>query len=148
MITSQGSELYFTDGTTLYNAGCVLSVTPLGDPISAVDQTPLGADCKTNLPGMITPGAFTISTHYSDAAAIDALLAAKEAGTVLKWCLLLSETATAPTLVAGEIVPPSTRTAGKFSGWLIDTPLSVATNQLVKLSASVSRTDKVVWSRP
>lgn len=149
MITSQGIELFFTDGTTLYKIGCPLSISPLSDPIAGVDQTPLGASASTSAPGKITTGNFSCTVHYdgSDAAQA-ALLEAYENRTTLKWALLLSESTTQPTLSFGSIAVPTARTALEFGGWLSDRPLTIAIDKLVTMQISVQRTTIVTMSTP
>lgn len=141
MMLSQGSELFFTNGTTLYKIGCVLTVTPLSDPLSGVDQTPLGNEVKFSAPGMITPSAFSATVHYDgDDVAQKALLSAYDNRTTLKWCVLLPETTSQPSLSGGNIVAPASRTSLKFSGWLTDRPLQIAVGQIISMTIPVSRT--------
>lgn len=149
MISSQGSELFFTDGTTLYKIGCPLSISPLSDPIAGVDQTPLGAAASTSAPGKITTGTFACTVNYDGGDATQkALLDAYENRTTLEWAVLLSESTTQPTLSFGSIAVPTDRTAFEFEGWLSDRPLTVALDKLVTMQISVQRTTIATMSTP
>lgn len=141
MILSQGTQVYFADGTALYELKCALTLTPVGDPIAPVDMTPLGAAVKTSAPGIVTPSQFSVTAHYNkDDTAQQRLFSAYNNRDTLKWCILFPETTSQPSLSGDNIVAPANRTSIKFEGWLTDRPLQVALNKLVGLSIPVQRT--------
>lgn len=155
VVKTQGTELFLVDALTvpatpaLVKLGCPTGITGLGGAADQIEDTCLdNAGDKTYQRGLGNPGQVSvpfnlIPTNVSHQLLFDL----KDDGSVIRWIVCLSETATAPTLGAGPgflITAPADRTSFQFEGYIADINVDVATNEIVRGTLTIQRSGAVV----
>ena len=149
-LKTQGTHLYFVDreGTpTLRKMFCPTGITGINSGArDQIEDTCLDVtDDKTYVAGLGNPGTISVPfvlkpTDLSH----QRLFELKTSGEMLDWIALLSESATAPTLAAGEIVPPADRTSLMFTAYVADVAIDIATNEVVRGTLTLQRSGAVI----
>jgi hypothetical protein len=154
VVKTQGTELYLVDALTapaapvLVKLGCPTGITGLGGAADQIEDTCLdNAGDKTYQRGLGNPGQVSvpfnlIPTNVSHQLLFDL----KDDGSIVRWIVCLSETATAPTLGADPfpIVPPADRTSFEFAGYISDINIDLATNEIVRGTLTIQRSGAVI----
>lgn len=158
VVKTQGTELFLVDVLTvpatpaLVKLSCPTGITGLGGAADQIEDTCLdNLGDKTYQRGLGNPGQVSVPFNFIPSNVSHQLLfALKDAGSVIKWIMCLSESATDPTLTAGVIVPPTTRTSFQFDGYIADINIDVATNEIVRGTLTIQRSGAVVatWFTP
>jgi hypothetical protein len=148
-VKTQGTELYFVDPTavmpSVIKMACPTGVTGLGGPADQIETTCLGANEKTYVQGLFTPGQVSIPFNLDpQAASHQDLFDLKEAGDNLNWIVCLSDGPGTPTLDSdSDFVAPATRSSIKFVGYIADLNIDLATNEIVRGTLTVQRSGSV-----
>jgi len=153
-VKTQGTELFFVDrsGTpALVKMAAPTGLSGLGGAADQIDSTNLeDLVDKTFVRGLGNPGLVSVPFILKPSeASHQSLFTFKDSGEVLDWIACLSETATDPTLSAGnEIVPPTTRTSFTFEAYIADVEIDVATNEIVRGTLTLQRSGAVTVTWP
>lgn len=148
-VKTQGTELYFVDPTavmpSVIKMACPTGVTGLGGPADQIETTCLGANEKTYVQGLFTPGQVSIPFNLDpQATSHQDLFDLKEAGDNLNWIVCLSDGTGTPTLDSdSDFVAPAARSSIKFVGYIADLNIDLATNEIVRGTLTVQRSGSV-----
>jgi hypothetical protein len=135
-VKTQGTELYFVDPTALVPAAikmaCPTGITGLGGPADQIETTCLGANEKTYVQGLFTPGQVSVPFNLDpQAVSHQDLFDLRDAGDNLNWIVAFSDGTGTPTLDSdADFVAPSTRSSIKFIGYISDINIDLATNEI------------------
>lgn len=148
-IKTQGTALYFknttVDPAVVTKLDCPTGITGLGGVADQIETTCLDAtEDKTYVRGLGSPGQVNVPFNLDPASAShQALFLLKTSGVTVNWMVCLSESTTAPTLVAGVLTAPVDRTALAFNAYVADVTIDVATNEVVKGTLILQRSGVV-----
>lgn len=153
-VKTQGSELYFVDTVTttdidLVKLVCPTGISGLGGAKDQIEITCLDTTSdKEFVAGLGNPGQVTVPFNMIPREhSHQILFDLKEAGTVLKWLALLSESTTAPTIdTDGNFVVPTNRSSFGFSAYISDVNIDLATNEIVRGTLTLQRSGAVVFT--
>lgn len=144
-VKSQGTHLYFVNPTgtpALVKLTCPTGLNGLTSgaksriPATCLDET----ESEVSIPGLEAEQAMSVPFILKTADASHKLLfALRDASARLEWIACLSESATAPTLVTGDIVPPVDRTSFTFAGDISDVAIEVGGNEIVRGTLTIMR---------
>ena len=147
-IKTQGTNLYFIDGSSVVTMGCPTGITGLGGTRDQIETTCLNAtDDKSYVSGLGNPGQISVPFVFtpSDASHQD-LLDLHDTGAVTEWAIGLSDGTAAPTIVSGAFAFASTRTYAAFDAFVADINIDIATNEVVRGTLTLQRSGTVAWS--
>ena len=147
-VKTQGTNLYFIDGSSVVTMGCPTGITGLGGTRDQIETTCLNAtDDKSYVSGLGNPGQISVPFVFSpsDASHQD-LLDLHDSGAVTEWAIGLSDGTAAPTIVSGGFVFGSTRTYAGFDAFVADINIDIATNEVVRGTLTLQRSGSVAWS--
>jgi len=156
-VKTQGTELFFINvlgspAAELVKLSCPTGITGLGGASDQIEDTCLDTvGDKTFKPGLGNPGQVSVPFNMIPTAdSHQILFELKEAGSVLKWLICLSDGTNDPTLSTGEFVVPTGRTSLAFSAYIADVNIDIATNELVRGTLTLQRSGSVVghWNAP
>lgn len=121
-IKSQGTDLFVCpDGVAVDKLACITQISGLGGARGQIETTCFSSIEKEYEGGMATPGQITIGGIYDDADTVfDTLVSLKDSGDVVPWYVGGSDGTSAPTVTAGALTPPTTRTGISFKGYVAD----------------------------
>lgn len=144
---SQKSGLYYASAaTTASKVPKVTNVQGLGGPRDQIDVTSFDNDDREFLPGFGNPGQVTVDAIFDTGSSVlAALFALKDAGTVVSWGMYSSQAATAPTAVGSEMQTVVDRTSAIFNAYVSDMNVTVAGNDVWKVSIVLQRSGNVSW---
>lgn len=159
-IKTQGTELWLVDHLSasdpaILKLTCPTGVTGLGGAADQIDDTCLDATVdKTFTGGLGNPGIVNVPfVLKADAAgAVDdshkLLFDLKEDGSIISWCLGLSDGTAAPSSLDSDdvIVAPAARSFLSFLGYLADLNIDIATNEVVRGTLQIQRSGVVTPS--
>lgn len=151
-VRTQGTELFFLDTVSNSDAeivklACPTGITGLGGARDQIEDTCLDTTGdKTFKAGLGNPGQVTVPFNLIPRDGSHQLLfTLKEDGSVLKWIACLSESATDPTVAAGEFVAPADRSSIKFEAFVSDVNIDIATNEIVRGTLILQRSGSVTF---
>lgn len=148
-IKTQGTELYFVHEAGVLKLTCPTGITGLGGARDQIETTCLdNLEDKTYDAGLGNPGQVSVPFVFKPMeASQQALFDLKEAGNNTDWMICFSDGTTDPTYSTGTIViAGTTRTAAKFTGFVSDVNIDVATNEIVRGTMTIQRSGQVVWT--
>ena len=147
-IKTQGTNLYFIDGSSVVTMGCPTGITGLGGTRDQIETTCLNAtDDKSYVSGLGNPGQISVPFVFSPSdTSHQKLLALHDTGAVTDWMIGLSDGTAAPTIVSGQLSMASTRTAASFDAFVADINVDIATNEVVRGTLTLQRSGSVAWS--
>jgi hypothetical protein len=156
-VRTQGTELFFINplgspSAEMVKLSCPTGISGLGGAADQIEDTCLDTvGDKTFKPGLGNPG--QVSVPFNMIPTDDShqvLFDLKNAGTVLKWIICLSDGTPDPTISAGAFVAPANRTSITFQGYIADVNLDMATNDLVRGTLTIQRSGAVTghWNAP
>lgn len=152
VVKTQGSELFFIDAATSSDTDLVKMVCPtgvqgLGGAKDQIETTCLDTtgdkeyEAGLGNPGQVTVPFNMIPREHSH----QVLFTLKELGVKLKWLLCFSEGTSQPTVNDdGEFVRPSGRTSIEFTAFISDVNIDLATNEIVRGTATLQRSGPVL----
>lgn len=154
-IKTQGTELYFVDKITVPATPAVIKLDcPTGlsgvgagskDQIETTDLSVV--DDKIFVSGLGTPGAITVNFNLDPTKVSQQILAdTKTSGDVIDWVVCFPDGTGAPTLVTDALTPPAGRSSIKFSAFIADMSIEIATNTIVTGTLTLQRSGAVVWT--
>lgn len=148
VIKSQGTELYFSDGSTgsPTRVVCATTISGLGGARDQVDTSCLDntAD-RTFIGGLGNPGQVTVgfNVHKSEVSHED-LLNLKASGETVSWGIYSSDAATTPTVdTNGELQEADGRVSARFSGYVADINIDIAGNDIWRGTITIQRSGEV-----
>ena len=153
-VRSQGTELFFIDTVNqtdpaIVKVLCPTGITGLGGPRDQIDDTCLdNIGDKTFQAGLGNPGQVSVPFNLIPRdVSHQNLFVLKEDGSVLKFVVCLSESATDPTLDMDDaFVLPTDRTTIEFDAFVSDVNIDVATNDIVKGTLTLQRSGSVTFT--
>lgn len=151
-LKTQGTKLYYIDLLTstdpvIYAVACPTGVTGLGGAADQLEDTCLdNTTDRTYKRGLGNPGQVSVPFNFIPSDTSHQLLfQLKDAGTDVKWLLALSDGTTVPTVdTDNEFVFPVNRTCFKFTAYIADINIDVATNEIVRGTLTLQRSGSVV----
>jgi len=149
-VKTQGTELFFINTLTstnndLVKLACPTGITGLGGAADQIDVTCLDATVdRAYVQGLASPGQVSVPFVMSptDASHQD-LFDLKTSGETLAWIVCLSDGTADPTVAANAFVAPAGRTSFKFSAYVADVALDIATNEVVRGTLTLQRSGVV-----
>ena len=155
-IKSQGTHIYIVDNVTtpatpvLVKMLCPSSVSGVGSGArDQIDTTDLDALIdRSYVAGLTSPSTVSIPYQFDPSQASHKLIQSlKASGTLTDFIICLSDGTTAPTLVSGVLTAPlaSARSSIKFSGFVSENAVEIATNDIIKGTLSVQRSGSETW---
>lgn len=147
-IKTQGTNLYFISSGQVKTMTCPTGITGLGGTRDQIETTCLNAtDDKSYVSGLGNPGQISIPFVF-EPSALDhqLLLALHDTGDVTDWMIGLSDGTATPTVVSGQLVMATTRTAASFDAFVADINIDIATNEVVRGTLTLQRSGSVAWS--
>lgn len=152
-LKTQGTELFLIDTLSssdpaVLKFACPTGITGLGGPKDQLEDTCLDAlEDKTFKPGLGNPGQVTVPFNFIPSnASHQILFDMKEAGTVARWYIGLSDGDDDPTLDSNDdFEPPADRTGAEFDAYIADVNIDIATNELVRGTMLLQRSGAVLW---
>lgn len=146
-IKTQGTNLYFIDAGQVKTMTCPTGITGLGGTRDQIETTCLNAtDDKSYVSGLGNPGQVSVPFVFENVADHKLLLALHDSGDVTDWMIGLSDGTTTPTVVSGQLVMASTRSAASFDAFVADINIDFATNEVVRGTMTLQRTGSVAWT--
>ena len=146
-IKTQGTNLYFIDTGTVKTMTCPTGITGLGGTRDQIETTCLNAtDDKSYVSGLGNPGQVSVPFVFENVADHKLLLALHDSGEVTDWMIGLSDGSTTPTVVSGQLVMATTRSAASFDAFVADINIDFATNEVVRGTMTLQRTGSVAWT--
>lgn len=160
VVKTQGSELFTVDALSSSVAAvlkfeCPTGITGLGGAADQIETTCLDTEGdKEYAGGLGNPGQVSVPFNFIPRSGSHQILFdLKEAREVLPWVIGLSDGTGAPTLDSndGLIPQPSPqRTSLKFSAYVSDLNIDIATNEIVRGTLTLQRSGQVIpyWNGP
>lgn len=151
-VKTQGTEIFFIDTVssstaTLVKLACPTGVTGLGGAADQIDTTCLEATERTYVRGLANPGQVSVPFNMDPSETSHQILFdLKEDGSVVDWCIALSDGTADPTVVSGAFSGPANRTNAKFDGYVADVNIDIATNEVVRGTLTIQRSGAVTWT--
>ena len=146
-IKTQGTNLYFVDTGAVKTMTCPTGITGLGGTRDQIETTCLNdTDDKTYVSGLGNPGQVSVPFVFDNVADHKLLLALHDSGAITDWMIGLSDASTVPTLVSGQLVMATTRSAASFDAFVADINIDFATNEVVRGTMTLQRTGSVAWT--
>lgn len=146
-IKTQGTNLFFVDAGAVKTMTCPTGITGLGGTRDQIETTCLNAtDDKSYVSGLGNPGQVSVPFVFENVADHKLLLTLHDTGEVTDWMIGLSDGATVPTIVSGQLAMANTRSAASFDAFVADISIDFATNEVVRGTMTLQRTGSVAWS--
>lgn len=154
-IKTQGTELYFIDKITVPGTPAVIKLDcPTGlSGVGAGAKDQIETTCldvvddKTFVSGLGTPGAITVNFNLDPTKVSHQILAdIKASGDVIDWVVCFPDGTGDPTLVTDSLTPPAGRSSIKFSAFISDMSIDIATNTIVTGTLTLQRSGAVIWT--
>lgn len=157
-VKTQGTELFMIETASasdpvITKMACPTGISGLGGAKDQIEDTCLdNLVDKTYVSGLGSPGQVSVPFNLIPRdGSHQFLFTLKEAGTVLKWMMCLSESATDPTMDTDlEFVAPADRTSFAFDAYIADVNIDVANNEIVRGTLTLQRSGAVTptWYTP
>jgi hypothetical protein len=147
-IKTQGTNLFFINGSTVETLTCPTGITGLGGARDQIETTCLeNTGDKTYVAGLGNPGEVSVPFVF-DPTALDqrVLIGLKDTGADVEWLIGFSDGTTIPTIGSGELVLATTRTGARFKAFVADVNIDVATNEIVRGTLTLQRSGLVEWT--
>ena len=152
LVKTQGTELFFVDDSVstsapdLIKMTCPTGVQGLGGAKDQIETTCLDATSDKEFAGGLgNPGTVSVPFNliprdYSH----QNLFVLKDAGRDLNWIAALSDGTELPTVDSdGIIIAPTLRSSFKFTGYIADVNIDIATNEIVRGTLTIQRSGRV-----
>lgn len=138
---TQGTELFYVkDDDTIVKVNKVTGVTGTGGANDQIDDTDLDSTEKEYLAGLPNPAAVASAINFDPANSVHRdLYALWQSGEKVRWIAGLSDGTAPPTILAGVITYPATRSYFDFMGYIADFPIDAAVNSKLETAMTVQR---------
>lgn len=138
---TQGTELWLVkDEDTIVKISKVTGVTGTGGANDQIDDTDLDSTEKEYLAGLPNPGALNAPLNFTPSIAVHRdLYAMWQTGARAQWIVGLSDGSAPPTILAGVITWPTTRSYFDFQGYIADFPIDAAVNSKLETAMTIQR---------
>lgn len=138
---TQGTELFYVkDASTIVKVGKVTGVTGTGGAASQIDTTDLDSTEMEYIAGLPNPGSVAAPLNFDPSVEVHQdLYALFQSGESKTWIIGLSDGTAPPTIAAGVITWPTTRTYFDFNGYIADLPIDAAVNSKLESQMTVQR---------
>ena len=143
-LKTKGTQLWFKkDDSTLVEI-VIKGVTGLGGGRDNIDITNLMSDERENLAGFATPDAIAIPVDWdpSNTSHRD-LRVLYDSGETVQWYIGASDGIAPPTISAGVVTKPTTRSWMSFSGYVSNYPIDAAVNDAYRSPVTLQRSGKI-----
>jgi len=158
-VRTQGTHIYFVDRPAVGPAVLVKMICPtglsgvMGGTRDDIEDTCLDEeDEHTFVAGLAAPADITMPFNMIPREiSHQRLIELKESAEVVNWMALLSESDDPPTLDAeGNLVPPNTRSAIAFDGYVRDVTMDIGANEIVRGTITIRRrgAPRPTWFTP
>lgn len=147
-IKSQKTELYWASAaTTATRAVAITGISGLGGAADQIETSSLDTDPDaTYVGGLGRPGQVTVGFNvHKGELSHEALLALKDAKTVVSWGIYSSDAATAPTVTASVMQAVVDRASAIFSGYVADINIDIGRNDIWKGTITIQRSGAVTF---
>lgn len=162
VMKTQGSDLYVlvpAEGTgdpTILRVNCVTDITGVGAGTADQVETTCLSELtdRTYVGGLSSPGQVTSSTNYDvNDVSLDELQALRDSRVNTQFYVGMSDGSVAgtdpdarprPTLTAGVVTFPNTRSFVEFTGYVAEFGMDFAANSVVKSPITVQRSGSVI----
>lgn len=146
-VLTQGTELFFIDDLTtpatprLIKLNCPTGITGIGGgAASQINTTCLSnTEGETSKPGLNQVSTLSVPYNFKPARISHRLLSQMQKSKKnFKWMVCMSDGIAPPTLETdGTLTPPDDRTSIEFVGYVSTNTLDIATNEIVRGTASL-----------
>lgn len=152
VIETKGTRLYFLTSSgspqNILKVACATGISGLGGAADQIDITCLDSEEAESRPGFKRPGVVQVPINFIPrSAAHQAILDLEESGETVDWMIVFSDQDGTPTENAGLLVTPGA-TSVRFQGYVVDTDLNVASNEIVRGTLSIQRVGAKDWDLP
>lgn len=154
LIATQGTTLYFIDPTdqdTAIKLACPTGISGLGGAADQIEVTCLEAKGdKSYMSGLGNPGQISVPFNLNPShASHQALFTLKDATLSAQWIICCSDCEDVPTVSAGGFTPPSTGTSFRFSAYVSDVNIDIASNEIIRGTITLQRSGSlsIKWGR-
>lgn len=151
-LKTQGTGLFFVGGTpaAVMKLTCPTGITGIGAGTrDQIDDTCLDELAERSFTaGLSSPGAMSVPFVFKPGeASQQALFDLKASGDKIEWIIAFSDGTVAPTLVVDVFTQPANtaRTSVKFTAFVSEVTIDVATNEVVRGSLSLQRSGSDAW---
>lgn len=154
-IKSQGTHLYFVDKVTnsktpaLVKMDCPTGISGVGSGAkqqintTCLDET----EAETYVAGLATPSTLSVPYHLNPQESSHQVLNKLKAnGENTTWMICLSDGKGVPTLSGEDITAATDRTCIKFTAYVSENSIEIATNDVVKGTVSLQRSGTEIWT--
>ena len=148
VVKSQGTELYYSDGSTSAptRVVCATTISGLGGARDQIDTSCLDntAD-RTFVGGLGNPGQVTVgfNVHKGEISHED-ILGLKASGETVSWGIYSSDDSTVPNVdTNGDLLPASGRVSAIFRGYVADINIDIAGNDIWRGTITIQRSGEV-----
>lgn len=151
-IRTKNTRLFFLTSAgspqEIHKVACATGITGLGGAADQIDTTCLDSEEAESVGGFKRPGVVSVPINFIPAsAAHQALLDLEESQDKVDWMVVFSDQAGDPTEAGGVLVTPGP-TSVRFNGYVADFNIDVATNEIVRATLSIQRSNAKVWDLP
>ncbi len=145
-IPTQGTQVYFDDGTAVEEIGCPLSIDVGASTADQIDTTCLSDKVRTSAPGLKTMAQVTIVGAVEDDDTVyPKLIDMAASGIDTSWYIGLSNGTSAPTLATDVLTPPADRSGYSFNGFVSSVSPQIEANNIVKYSLVIQPTTDLTY---
>lgn len=162
VMKTQGSDLYVlvpavgTGDPTILRVNCVTDITGVGAGTADQVETTCLSELtdRTYVGGLSSPGQVTSSTNYDvNDTSLDELQALRDSRVNTQFYVGFSDGSVAgtdpaarpkPTLTAGVVTFPATRSFVEFTGYVAEFGMDFAANNVVKSPITIQRSGSVI----
>ena len=147
-IKTQGTELYFVNDDAVVKLKCPTGISGLGGAKDQIEDTCLDAtEDKTFMAGLGNPGQVSVPFNLDPQhASHQVLFDMKEAGEKTEFIICLSDGKAAPTIARDTLTAPTGRTSAKFTAYVSNVEIDIATNAIVTGTLTLQRSGPVAWN--
>jgi hypothetical protein len=145
-VKTQGTHLFYVSGAAAASKlTCPTGVSGLNGAAAPLDTTCLDATTdKTYVQGLSDPAQLSVPFNFKPSEADHKdLFALKASGAVVTWIVCLSDGVGVPTVVSSVMTAPTDRTSFRFSAFVADVSLDIATNEIVRGTLSLQRSGAI-----
>jgi len=154
-ILTQGTQVFALVPTStpgsfeVMEVECATAFNPGGSPADQIDDTCLSdRNTRKYRKGLRTPGQASLTVNADPRNASHVRLsefAESDDEVSLKWAVGWADGTAEPTVSAGALVLPTSRTWFTFEGYVADFPFDFSANSVVSTAAAIQRSGPGVW---
>tara|TARA_R110001583_G_scaffold18501_4_gene73555 strand:- start:4940 stop:5425 length:486 start_codon:yes stop_codon:yes gene_type:complete len=154
-VLTQGTHIFFKDpaaeaGSEMVRVRKATAFNPGASPADQIEETDLEeTNSKQYRRGLRSPGQATMTVNATPSEPSHIRLSELAEGDddlVLEWYVGWADGTAVPTVTAGEVTLPTTRTWYKFEAYVSDFPFDFQGNTLVATQVTMQRSGQGVWT--